>query len=248
MKVLVLLALFSVCSANLLWQEPKTNLDVVKEAFWDYVAKATLTAEDSLSQIRQSELGQEVNSRISQSVDTVNQYITTLRTQAAPLTQDFMTRFIQEADQLKARLETAVSTSPYAEEMVARLQSQVEELKKEAASYAAAMDPEALKAILLQKSQDLKGQLDKSMSELQAQMVPYTEEMKQKMELSLDEFQRSMIPLAQSFQSQLTQKTQEIQQSLTPYGEELRAKLDSSAQDLQAQLAVLWESFTRKTQ
>lgn len=51
----------TVCNANILWHEPpKSNLDVVKDAFWDYVAKATLTAEESLTQIRQSELGQEV--------------------------------------------------------------------------------------------------------------------------------------------------------------------------------------------
>lgn len=51
----------TVCNANILWQEPpKTSLDIVKNAFWDYVAKATQTAEDSLTQIRQSELGQEV--------------------------------------------------------------------------------------------------------------------------------------------------------------------------------------------
>lgn len=48
------------CRANLLWQEPKTNLDLVRDAFWDYVSKVTLTAEESLNQIRQSQLGQEV--------------------------------------------------------------------------------------------------------------------------------------------------------------------------------------------
>uniref|UniRef100_A0A8P4G643 Apolipoprotein A-IV n=1 Tax=Dicentrarchus labrax TaxID=13489 RepID=A0A8P4G643_DICLA len=237
MKVLVVLALavFSGCNANILWKEPpKSNLDMVKDAFWDYVAKATLTAEDSLQQIRQSELGQEVNARISQSADTVNQYVVSLRTQVAPLTQEFMTRFSQEAEQLKARLDkdlTAVSTNmqPYAEEMVAHLQRQVEELRKEAAPYAEAMDPEALKAVLLQKTQELKGQLDKSVTEPGRVSEEHD-------------------PLAQSFETQLTQKTQEIQQNLAPLGEELRAKLDASAQDLQAQLSVLWESFNKKTQ
>jgi len=33
---------------------------MVKDAFWAYVAEATTTAEVSLKQIRQSELGQEV--------------------------------------------------------------------------------------------------------------------------------------------------------------------------------------------
>ncbi|GLD59123.1 apolipoprotein A-IV-like protein [Lates japonicus] len=188
MKVLVVLALavFSVCNANILWQElPKSNLEVVKDAFWDYVAKATLTAEDSLKQIRQSELGQEVNARISQSADTVNQYVVALRTQVAPLTQDFMTQFTQEAERLKARLEkdvTTVGTSlePYAEELVAHLQRQVEELRKETTPYAEAMDPEALKAVLLQKSQELKAQLDRRGPSQWNRF--YTEEMKQKME------------------------------------------------------------------
>ncbi|XP_032392030.1 apolipoprotein A-IV [Etheostoma spectabile] len=249
MKVLVVLALFAVCNANIVWQEPpKNNLDLVKDAFWDYVAKATHTAEDSLQQIRQSELGQEVNAKISQSAETVNHYVVALRAQAAPLTQDFITQFTREAEQLKARLEkdlTAVSTNvqPYAEEMVAHLQRQVEELKKEVAPYAESMDAEALKAVLLQKSQELKGQLDMSVSKLQVQMVPYTEEIREKMEQSLEEFQRSIVPLTQSFETQLTQKIQEIQQNLAQRGEELRTKLDATAQDLQAQLAALWESF-----
>lgn len=51
----------AVCNANLLWQEPpKSSLDLVKDAFWDYVGKATQTAEDSLNQIKQSQLGQDV--------------------------------------------------------------------------------------------------------------------------------------------------------------------------------------------
>lgn len=49
------------CNANIMWQnQPSRQVDMVKDAFWDYVAKATFTAEDSLQQIRQSELGKEV--------------------------------------------------------------------------------------------------------------------------------------------------------------------------------------------
>lgn len=53
--------LSSGCNANIVWQsQPKHQVDMVKDAFWDYVAKATTTAEDSLKQIRQSELGRDV--------------------------------------------------------------------------------------------------------------------------------------------------------------------------------------------
>ncbi|XP_004569265.2 uncharacterized protein LOC101472019 [Maylandia zebra] len=247
MKTLIVLALFSVCNANILWPEPpKSNLEVVKDAFWDYVAKATQTAEESLKQIRESQLGEEVNTKISQSADTVNQYVATLHTQVAPLTQNFMTQFSQEAEQLKARLEkdlAAMGTN--AEEMVAKIQTKVDELKSGAEAYAQAMDPEPMKAVLQQKSQELKEQLEQSMSQLQAQMVPYTENMKQKMEQSLEEFQRNMMPLTQSFETQVAQKTQEIQQRLAPYGDKLRERLDSSAQDLQTQLNALWKTFTK---
>lgn len=192
------------------------------------------------------------SSKFSQSADVVNQYVVALRAQVAPLTQDFMTRVSQEAEQLKTRMEMDLSTvttnlQPYSD-MLVKFQTQLEDIKKEAAALAEAMDPEALKTILQEKSQELKMQLEQNGKELQAQMIPYTEEMKKKMEQSVEDFQSSLIPIAQSFESQLNQKSQEIQQSLVPYGEELKAKLDTSAQDLQARLAALWEAFTKKTQ
>jgi len=254
MKVLVVLVLtaFSACSADVLWQEPPSRqLDVVKDAFWDYVAKATLTAEDLLKSIRESELGQDVKAGISESVDAVNQYAVALRTHLAPLTQDLLTKLSHEAELLKARLEKDLSTvsahvHPYAEELRADLQRQVEELRRDVAPYTEAMEPEALRATLLQKSRELQGSLDKTVKELQAQMVPYTEELKQKMDQSLEEFQRNFLPLTQNFHTQLVQRAQEIQQNLAAYGE-LKTGLDVNTQELQAQLAAVWESFTKKT-
>lgn len=43
------------------WQDQaKVSLDIVKDAFWDYVAKATKTTEDILQKIKESEMGQEI--------------------------------------------------------------------------------------------------------------------------------------------------------------------------------------------
>ncbi|XP_029976827.1 apolipoprotein A-IV a [Salarias fasciatus] len=246
MKVFVFLAIavFTGCHGNVV--QPRQT-DMVKDAFWDYVAKMTSATEDSLTQIRQSDLGQEVNTLIASSGDAVARFTDSLRTQVAPLTQDLMTRFTQEADQLKSRLETAVETrlQPYAQQLVADLQAKVDALKTDAAPLVESMDPEALRAVLLQKSQELKEELDRSVAQLQTQMVPYTEEMREKMQQSLDEFQRSLVPMAQSFETQLLQKSQELQQNLSPYGEELKAKLDADAQNLKQQLTALWDSFSR---
>uniref|UniRef100_A0A668RH91 Apolipoprotein A-IV a n=1 Tax=Oreochromis aureus TaxID=47969 RepID=A0A668RH91_OREAU len=186
MKVLVVLvlAVFTAgCNANVTWRDqPRQKAEMVKDAFWDYVAKVTATAEESLKKIRESELGQEMNTFIATSTDAINTVTNTLRTQVAPLAQDFMSKFSQEAEKLKTQMEKdleAVRAPSYAE------------------------DPEALKAALQQKSQELKMQLEQKVNRLQAQMVPYTEEIKEKMQESLEEFQRS-------FEAQMTQISQKI--------------------------------------
>ncbi|XP_020790012.2 apolipoprotein A-IV a [Boleophthalmus pectinirostris] len=244
MKFLVVLALISVCNANVLWHEqPKTGADMVKEAFWDYVAKATQMAEESLKQIQDSELGQEVNTKLSQSTDTVNQYVVALKTQAGPLSENLLTQITEQTENLKSRLESelsAVNTNlkPVAEQFITNLQTKMDELKRDIAPLADAMDPETLKTVLMQKSQEMK-------TNLQAQMGPYAEEIKQKMEQSIEEFQTSLMPLAQNFEVQVNQKVQEVQQTLAPYGEELKAKIEANAQDVKAQVIALWEAFTK---
>lgn len=206
MKVLVvlILAVFTTgCNANIMWQEqPKQQADMVKDAFWDYVAKATATAEESLKKIRESQLGQEMTTLIATGTDTINTFTNTMRSQVAPLAQGLMSKFSQEAEQLKAGLEKDLAVirtrlQPYTEELMAKM----EELKKDTAPYTE--DPEALKAVLQQKSQELKRQLEQKLNRLQAQMVPYTEEIKEKMQESLEEFQRSI-------ETQMTEMTQRI--------------------------------------
>ncbi|XP_007258345.2 apolipoprotein A-I [Astyanax mexicanus] len=244
MKVLVVLtlAVFAGCQANLLWQDqPKPSMEIVKDAFWDYVAKATLTTEDILKKIRESEMGQEVNARISESADAVSQYAVTVRSQMTPMTQDLLAKISQEAEQLKVRLQQDLSSvqsqlEPYIQELSSNLQEQVEQLKKDVAPYTD-MDSEALKATLLQKSEEMRAGLEKSMREMQAQLEPQAEELKQKMEQHMQEFQKTMIPMAENFQDQLAHKGQEMQKQLDPY-----------AEDLKAQLTTLWESFAKISQ
>uniref|UniRef100_A0A3P8U0H5 Apolipoprotein A-IV a n=1 Tax=Amphiprion percula TaxID=161767 RepID=A0A3P8U0H5_AMPPE len=232
MKVLVVLvvAVFTAgCNANIDFQTPsKQQLDMVKDAFWDYVAKATATAEDSLKQIKESELGQEFNCSISVKVALYLKVDLSLIT-----SQDLVSTFSQEADKLKARVEKDLQ--PYAQEMLEMLQAKLEELKKEVETA----DTEALKELLLQRSQELKLQLDQSVEQLQTKMVPYAEEMKQKLDQSvehLDRFQRS-------FEVHVAQKAQEVRQQLAPYEEELKAKLTS--ENLKAQLRALWDAFSK---
>ncbi|XP_066530991.1 apolipoprotein Eb-like [Hoplias malabaricus] len=243
MKVFVILAIavFTVCHASIIRQE-QTNpsMEMVKDAFWDYVSKATLTTDDIMKKIRESEMGQEVNARISESADAISQYAVAVRSQMTPPTQDLLTKISQEVEQLKVRLQQDLSSvkshaDPYIQELVTDIEQQVEQLKKDVAPYTA-MDSEAIKATLLQKSEELRASLEKAMNELRAQMEPQTEELQHKLEKHLQEFHKTMIPLAENFQDQLAQKGQEMQNQLDPY-----------AEDLKTQLTALWESFAKSS-
>ncbi|KAM9824433.1 uncharacterized protein ACB057_000184 [Neosynchiropus ocellatus] len=255
MKVLVVLglALLAGCDASNFMRYDQRQVDLVKDAFWDSVSKATMMAEDSLKQVRRSELGKEVNHMISQSSEAVDKIANILRSQVAPVTQDLLFRFSEQAEKLRGRLDRDLSNMgenmrPYAEEVVVHLQTQVEQLKKQAAPYAESLDAETLKAVVMEKSLEMKSQLDQNVGKLQEQMGPYTEEMKQRMAAHLTEFQRSVAPLTESFQAELTKRTQVVQQNLAPYAEELRVKLHSDTKGLRKQLASLWKSFAKMAQ
>ncbi|KAL2084263.1 hypothetical protein ACEWY4_019781 [Coilia grayii] len=210
MKVLLVLAIavFTGCNANLFYaDEPKPQLEQLTDAFWDYVAQATQTAEDTIQTIRKSHLGQAVSARLTESADVASQYAVTLQNQMTPLAEDVMAKITKEAEVLRERLAQDLTTvkgklEPYAEDMRAQVLQRVEELKAAVAPYAESLYSESLKTTLLQKSEELKGSLEKSVEELQSQLGPYTEELRQKV---------------QEFQTQLAQRAKTVQQILTPH-------------------------------
>uniref|UniRef100_A0A8C1NU61 Apolipoprotein A-IV-like n=1 Tax=Cyprinus carpio TaxID=7962 RepID=A0A8C1NU61_CYPCA len=240
------------CQANLFYaDEPKPQLEQLTDAFWSYVAQATRTAEDTLKMIRESQLGQEVNTRLTQSADMASEYAVTLKKQMDPLTEELMTKITKEAEVLRERLGQDLMNvrdklEPYADNLQSQIQQRVEELRTAMAPYADSLDSETLKANLLQKSEELRGNLEQSVKELQAQLEPYTAEIKEKVDQHLQEFQKTLTPLTEDLQTQIRERAQMVQQSLTPYAEDLREKLDPYAQDLQAQLTSLYESFTKR--
>ncbi|KAK1804879.1 hypothetical protein P4O66_019137, partial [Electrophorus voltai] len=243
MKVLVILAIaiFTGCHANMWQNHPKSSMETMQDAFRDYIAKATLKTENVLQKIRESEMGQEVNARISESTDAIGQYVVAVQSQVTPLTQELLEKLSQEAERLKSpavHLSSAQSQlQPYVNELVTDIQQQVEQMNKDLTPYVDAVHTEALRSILLQKSEKLRGSLEKSLHELHTQLGPQMEELMQTLEQHVQDFQNQMALLAQNFQTQLAQSSLDIQQKLDPYG-----------QDLKARLMALWESFAKSTQ
>uniref|UniRef100_A0A671LTU4 Apolipoprotein A-IV a n=1 Tax=Sinocyclocheilus anshuiensis TaxID=1608454 RepID=A0A671LTU4_9TELE len=234
--VVFVIAVFTGCHANVMWQDqPEPSMNLVKNSFRNYGSQATLTAEITPQMIRNSELGQEINDRISKSTDAINKYTLAIQSQVTPMTRDLLAKLSQEADQLKLHLEQEMTS-------IGDIEEQVEQLKKDVAPYAETLNSEALRSTLVQGAEELKTKLERSLME----MGPQTEELKQKLDQHFLDFQMSS-PLAKSFQSQLAQRRQELQKNLALYSEEL-SKLDPYAQDLKAQLTALWESFAKNKQ
>nr|XP_020445789.1 apolipoprotein A-IV-like [Monopterus albus] len=253
MKVLVVLALaiFSGCHANLFYADaPKPQLEVLTDAFWDYVAKATQTADDTLQTIKTSQFGQEISAQLTEGTEVARKYAATLQEQFQPTAQDLIAKITTEADVLKARVTQELSSvrdklEPYTENIKIQVEQRVEQLKQELAPYTESLDSEALRTTLMQKSEELKAMVEQSVMNLQAQMPPYTDDLRQKVEQHLEDFKKRAVPLTERFQAQLSQRAQQAQDLATPYVEELREKLDPYTQDLQSRLASLYESFVK---
>uniref|UniRef100_A0A8C2PP68 Uncharacterized protein n=1 Tax=Cyprinus carpio TaxID=7962 RepID=A0A8C2PP68_CYPCA len=170
MKVLVVLALavFTGCQANIFYaDEPKPQLEQLTDAFWSYVSKATQTAEETVMMIRSSQLGQEV--KLTQSADMASEYAVTLKKQMDPLAEELMTKITKEAEVLRERLGQDLMNArdklePYADNLQSQIQQRVEELRTAMAPYADSLDSETLKATLLQKSEELRGNLEHRVS------------------------------------------------------------------------------------
>lgn len=182
---------------------------------------------------------------LDQSRDAINTFADSVRDQAGPISQEMVSRVSQEAERLKTRVDADLTVlrkqmQPYAEEVVAEVRTRVQELKREVEPYTGPLDGE----VLMQKSAELREQLDRSIEQLQAEMIPLAEQMKVKVQQSVEELQTSMASVG----SQLNLNTQEFQGSLVQLGEELKAKMNTDTKVLRKQLKNLWKSFMEMTQ
>ncbi|XP_060776763.1 apolipoprotein Eb-like [Neoarius graeffei] len=224
--VVLVLAVFTGCQANLLYaDEPKPQVGQLTFAFWDYVAKAKHTAEDTLKSISESQLGQDVSVRISEGAHVANQYATSLQKELSPRVQNILNKILNEAEVLRERHKQDLTTvkdklQSYAEDLRIQILSRLEELKVAVAPYAESFDSEALKTTVLQETKEHRRHLKENLKELYSQLEPYAEVISEKVQPYLQEFWNDLEPLAERLEKILNgQKTyaQALERSLTPY-------------------------------
>ncbi|KAL3059752.1 hypothetical protein OYC64_014365 [Pagothenia borchgrevinki] len=241
MKVLVLLvlAVFTGCNANILYADaPNTQIELLTEAFWDYVAKAKDTADDTLQMISKSPFVKHVNDRLGDGFMAAFYFASAVQDQLPPTAKDMIRKVNRETGRVEREL--AAALKQYTDNMKVQIQQRVEQLKQELAPYAESLDN--VRTTLEQKSEELK----QSVKDLQA-LLGYTDDLKLKVDQHLQDFQERVAPVAERVQDQLIQRAIQVRDMAAPYVEDLRVNLNPYAQDLQARLTSLYEAYAKST-
>ncbi|XP_035278618.1 apolipoprotein A-IV-like [Anguilla anguilla] len=257
MKLFVALALvaFTGCQANVLRSdEPKPQLDLVKDAFWDYFVKATKIVLDTLKTIGNSASGQQVNEKITESVEVASQYRAIVQDQVVVFSQELHKKLSEHVEQLSESLqpdinEVRVQLEPLAEKLSANIQQQMQKVRQVLDPYTEPLDTRNLKRAL----QRMHGKLirtlfmsvDQLLSHLHSQLSPSTKELKGKVEESVQEYKKFVLPLKEILNDEIFNKVLMYDRTLYPYVKGLRAKLDPYIQGLESQLTALWESSAK---
>ncbi|XP_033976138.1 apolipoprotein A-IV-like [Trematomus bernacchii] len=243
MKVLVLLvlAVFTGCNANILYADaPNTRIELLTEAFWDYVAKAKDTADDTLQMISKSPFVKHVNALLRDGFMAAFYYAYAVQDQLPPTAKDMIHKVNRETGRVEREL--AAALKQYTDNMKVQIQQRVEQLKQELAPYAESLDTEAVRTTLEQKSEELK----LSVKDLQA-LLGNTDDLKLKVDQHLQDFQERVAPVAEQVQDQLIQRAIQVRDMAAPYVEDLRVNLNPYAQVLQARLTSLYEAYAKST-
>ncbi|XP_060905345.1 apolipoprotein A-I-like [Labrus mixtus] len=147
MKVLVVLvfAFFTGCNAELYAHKPKSKLDLMNEAFWDYVSQTILTSWVAFSDFRQTEFGVVVSDYLREGAEVADIYATRVWEQVPSHTKDNIDSLLTElANHVEEKgiavkeklLEPLVEeAAPVADKVASRLLQCAEELSDMASPH-----------------------------------------------------------------------------------------------------------------
>ncbi|XP_035278641.1 apolipoprotein A-IV-like [Anguilla anguilla] len=254
MKLFVVLALvsFTGCQANVLRpDEPTPQLGQVKDAFWDYFVKASQKAQGALKTIGESELAQQVNAKIKESVEVVQQYRATVQEQVIVISDELHKKLSEHVEQLSESLqpdinEVRVQLEPLAEKLSANIQQQMQKVRQVLDPYTESLDIRASERALRRMHRKLFMSVEQLLSQLlehlQDQLGPSTEELQGKVEESVREYREFVLPLEDILGNEIINKLFIFFRTVYPYVNGLKAKLDPYIQGLESQLNALWES------
>uniref|UniRef100_A0A8C6PT91 Uncharacterized protein n=1 Tax=Nothobranchius furzeri TaxID=105023 RepID=A0A8C6PT91_NOTFU len=173
------------------------TVEMVQNAFWDYVGKTTMTSKEYVWHIRKSAPGKNL------CIEAIYGFFNTVYTQVVLWTNDFYRKFCHEIDNLKYHMEEFMEDLEggvlfHSTEMAAQLRCKMEDMKKYIAYYIESLDPKGLKECIMGQIQELHGEM-------------YENE-------HMEEFQGIILLMVNNFEGQLDTTTNEINRKMAPRG------------------------------
>nr|XP_060640224.1 uncharacterized protein LOC132780524 [Anolis sagrei ordinatus] len=247
--VFLALAVLTGSYASFLSDEPRRpRLEQIHDTIREYIDKISKSTSDNLQTIRNSELGREINARVSDSLASAQSYQAELQKQLPPVAQDLLQKIITDLKQVNEKMQ------PFAEELNQKMQGGVSQLQERLAPFAedlleqAEQHTQTLRQALASGTEELKANLQRNVEDLQAQLGPLAEDMKGKIQQQVEDFRQGVEPLAQRLQGSLSEGLHHVRHNLHPYAEDLHQKLVPLAENLQGQLSGLWNAFRERFQ
>ncbi|XP_077384102.1 uncharacterized protein LOC144022832 [Festucalex cinctus] len=250
MRVFVLLALVALsgCNANFFHaDEPKPPMEALTDAFWDYIAKASKTADDTLEMVMKSQFGAEINAQLAETADMASHYAITLKEKLPLAARDLVAKISTEADVLRNVLSQDLNSvsekfEQYSDTVKAQLQEKVDQLKQELSAYADNVDSDSLRATLQQRSEEMMAGLQRSIGDVERNLGPFTQDLMRQVDEHLTAFQHNISPMAYRVQEEFYSGSRKVQRVMAPYAEDLKEKLDHFTTDLQEHLKAFVNS------
>ena len=193
-------------------------MEVMADAFWDYVAKTTTTADDTLAMIRKSQFGQDIR----YAIQNVWPYVT------------WNTMDAGNWDTILNLNLTFLSS--------ARLAESTDLANTYAMSVQEQLPPAALDMItkVTTEAEVLRERVITELDTVREKLEPYTEDIKAKIQQRVEQLKQELAPYADSVDPEALRTT------LTQKSEELKTNLEQTVKDLQAQLAPYADDLKQK--
>ncbi|XP_028820492.1 apolipoprotein Ea [Denticeps clupeoides] len=227
------LAVFSGCHGWSFHQDqPKEPWEDAVDRFWQYVADVNSRAEEMKKTLQSSEINQEFDNLISNTMSELSMYRDDLHNKLGPLAKNtaelLQQDFLLLADKLEADMKDAKErTVMYTTELQTLVEQNTAEVRNRLNTY----------------TRKLKKRLGKDTEEFRNKMSVYFGELQSRINDRVDDVKLRVNPYLTEMHEQTKEKLSALGQMLKSHTEEMRENLETKANDLRQKLEKTQENL-----
>lgn len=230
------------------WQheEPHTQLQQVREYLESYAAKVQELGKEAVSQVEDSEIGKQLDLKITEKFDTLSTNALALKKQLHPYLEQIRTKIAEELDKdlpiIKEKIRPILENfHQYRVAEVKAFQEKVEplfaDLKKQTKE-----NFDAFKTKLVPLAEDLRDKLRTEIDNVRTKLAPETEALREKLMAKIEELKANAGPRAEAYRAQAAQYVEHLKETLAPVAQNIRERLLPYAETAKVKLENLVEA------